>query len=197
VTLLRPALERAIRDLLAQRARFALVGGLAVSVRCEPRFTRDLDLVVAVASDREAETLVHALAGAGYRALSLLEQETAHRLATVRLVPPGEPGEQGVVIDLLFASSGIESVVVVAAEPVEVFPGVILPVASVGHLIAMKLLARDDRSRPQDVADLRELLRVAGPAELEQARSAVAEIHRRGFNRNRDLIRALADLLAE
>jgi hypothetical protein len=39
--------------------RFALVGGLAVSVRAEVRFTRDVDLAVAVSSDAEAESLVH------------------------------------------------------------------------------------------------------------------------------------------
>jgi hypothetical protein len=32
-----------------------LVGGLAVSVRTEPRFTRDVDLVVAISDDHAAE----------------------------------------------------------------------------------------------------------------------------------------------
>jgi len=44
-----------------QHQAWALVGGLAVSVRTEPRFTRDLDLAVAVADDRAAEDLVHRL----------------------------------------------------------------------------------------------------------------------------------------
>jgi hypothetical protein len=49
----------AIRDELARRGRlFALVGGLAVSVRAEVRFTRDVDLVVLVADDSEAEWLI-------------------------------------------------------------------------------------------------------------------------------------------
>jgi hypothetical protein len=33
------------------------VGGLAVSSRCEPRFTRDLDLAVASPDDAAAEAL--------------------------------------------------------------------------------------------------------------------------------------------
>lgn len=41
-----------------QREAWALVGGLAVSVRTEPRFTRDLDLAVAVSNDREAESIL-------------------------------------------------------------------------------------------------------------------------------------------
>lgn len=41
-----------IADLLDQKGfAWAVIGGLAVSVRAEPRFTRDVDLAVAVESD--------------------------------------------------------------------------------------------------------------------------------------------------
>lgn len=63
----------------------ALVGGLAVSVRCEPRFTRDVDLVAAVASDDVAESIVRALVGQGYEVQATSEQEAVGRLATVRV----------------------------------------------------------------------------------------------------------------
>ena len=42
------------------------------------------------------------------------------------------------------------------SEPLEIFPSVTLPVAQIGRLVALKLLARDDRSRPQDAIDLRD-----------------------------------------
>lgn len=45
----------------AQRQPWALVGGLAVSVRTEPRFTRDIDFAMAVADDDEAEAIVYSL----------------------------------------------------------------------------------------------------------------------------------------
>lgn len=52
-------LESALRDLVGRLtdlgSRFAVVGGLAVSARTEPRFTRDADVCVAVHSDAEAE----------------------------------------------------------------------------------------------------------------------------------------------
>ena len=48
------ALRKAVADLNAIRARWALVGGLAVSARTIPRFTKDLDFAVAVADDGEA-----------------------------------------------------------------------------------------------------------------------------------------------
>lgn len=77
----------AICDELARRKRrFALVGGLAVSVRAEVRFTRDVDLVVLVADDAEAESLILELRSAGYSAVASVEHETQHRLATIRLM---------------------------------------------------------------------------------------------------------------
>jgi len=39
-------------------AAYALVGGLAVSARTEPRFTKDLDLAIAATEDREPETFI-------------------------------------------------------------------------------------------------------------------------------------------
>ena len=62
---------------------------MAVSVRAEPRFTRDIDLAVAVADDASAETLVSSLQGRGYSLQLSLEQAAIGRLATVRLLAPG------------------------------------------------------------------------------------------------------------
>lgn len=143
-------LSRLTADLAALRQPCALVGGLAVSARSEPRFTRDVDVAVAVSDDATAERLVHALAGRGYSVLASLEQEDVGRLATVRL---GAPPEDGVVVDLLFASSGIEPEIVAAAEALEVLPGVTVPVARAGHLVAQKVLAENPH-RPQDRADI-------------------------------------------
>jgi hypothetical protein len=40
---------------------FALIGGLAVRARGEPRYTRDVDLAVSVDDDEEAERPLYAL----------------------------------------------------------------------------------------------------------------------------------------
>ena len=71
--------------------------------------------------------------------------------------------DTGIVVDLLFASSGIEPEIVAAAQPLEVVAELRVSVARTGHLIAMKLLARDDRHRPADADDLRALATVADP----------------------------------
>lgn len=188
------ALRRAGRDLETLGRRWALIGGLAVSARTEPRFTRDADLVVLVSDDRDAEALVVSLQAAGYRLTAAMEQEATARLAAVRLVPEGET-DNGVVLDLLFASSGIEPEIVATAEVLEALPGFRIPVAQRGHLIALKLLARDDRSRPQDLADLRVLLTAAGAEDVETARRALGLVIERGFHRGRDLVGDLETLL--
>jgi len=82
--------------------------------------------------------------------------------------------------------------IVIAAEPIEVFPGVIVPVACVGHLAALKVLSQDDQTRPQDTIDLRSLAKVADDAEVARAREAAAIIEQRGFARGRDLQAAIA-----
>lgn len=58
------SVERALRDFLKVRpddVAIALVGGIAVSTRVEPRFTRDLDFAVAVANDDEATSYIFRL----------------------------------------------------------------------------------------------------------------------------------------
>ena len=177
-------------DLRDLARRFALVGGLAVSARTEPRLTRDADLVVLVTGDRDAEALVHDLQGRGWRVTTAIEQDVAGRLATVRLALAGAD-VRGAVVDLLFASSGIEPEIVGAADPIEVIPGFTIPVARLGHLIALKVLARDDRTRPQDRVDLAALLGRADAAAVGEARDSLALVTRRGFHRGRDLLGAL------
>ena len=184
------ALERSLHTIVGHLRRldrrFALVGGLAVSARAEPRLTRDADLAVAVHDDHDAETLVLDLRSAGYEVAASVEQEATCRLATIRLVP-SNPGDR-LVTDLLFASSGIEDEIVRAADDIVVFAGLTVPVASVGHLMAMKLLARDDRRRPADADDLRALAAVAQGSDWAQARDAAELIIERGFARDRDLV---------
>ena len=195
MTALADALRLATDELRAKGASFALIGGLAVSVRTEPRFTRDVDLAVAVASDGEAEALVHSLLTGGWHVLAQIEQDGTSRLATTRLEPPPGKVPEGVVVDLLFASSGLEPEIVAAAEPLTVLEGVVVPVASVAHLLALKILAQDERTRPQDRVDAQALLAVAKPADIEETRACLTRIHERGFQRGKDLQREFEDLL--
>lgn len=194
MTSLEQALRRLAADLADVEASFALVGGLAVSTRAEPRLTRDADVAVSVPDDSGAETVIHRLVAKGYHPAALLEQEAGDRLATVRLIHRDRPD---VVVDLLFASSGIEPEIVDLADDLEVLPGLVIPVAKTGHLIAMKLLARDDRLRPADADDLNALATVAASEDWSLARTAIRLISKRGFDRGVDLERGLEALSAD
>lgn len=176
------ALGALAADLAALEVRWALVGGLAVSARAEPRTTRDLDVAIAVDTDREAEAIVNGLVARGYRLDTVLEQTATNRMATARLLTPGG-GLDSFVADLLFASSGIEPELVARAEPVEMVEGVGVPIALLAHLLALKVLA----GRPQDLADAESLLRVSTQEDLEVTRYSLELIAARGYHRGKDL----------
>jgi hypothetical protein len=61
---------------------FAVVGGIAASARGEPRFTRDVDVAVAVSGDEQAEAVLFQLGRLGYVVRATVEHDVAKRLAT-------------------------------------------------------------------------------------------------------------------
>ena len=203
------ALIQLASHLEALRIRWALIGGLAVSALAEPRTTGDVDVVISLTGDQEAERAALDLHARGYQIYSVLEH-VAGRISTVRLLAPGTVRPR-ILVDLLFASSGIETEIAALAEPLEVVSGLEIPVARVGHLLAMKVLAAKE-ARPRDFEDARQLLRVASAEDLHLAResleprapsgqgptrdSAGSElIAKRGFDRDKDLQGELARLL--
>jgi nucleotidyltransferase AbiEii toxin of type IV toxin-antitoxin system len=194
VTRLEQALVRLSGDLQALDLRWALVGGLAVSIRAEPRTTQDLDISVAVSGDQEAERITLDLKLRGYQPHDVQPflENSDGRLCATRLLAPGLAQDPDVVgVDLLFASSGVEEEVVAAAELREIVGGVYLPIATIGHLIALKVLA----GRSKDKTDVRSLLQRASLEELQRARETLELIDRRGFHRGKDLQAELARLL--
>lgn len=185
------ALAAAAQALQQRHERFALVGGLAVSIHGEVRFTRDVDLAVAVADDGAAERLVYGLRAEGFEPFASVEHDERERLSTVRLLSP-----LGVKIDLIFASSGIEAEVVERAVIIDV-PGTgPLPVACVEELVAMKTLSMTNR-RLQDRIDAQRLLESPSGVDLDRVRANLGLIRERGYDRGEDLEGKLASLLEE
>ena len=132
---------------------------------------------------------MHRLRSRDYAPVEVLEQDYVKRLSGVRLACGGSD----VVVDLLFASSGIESEVVASADRLEVLPRLTVPVATTPHLIALKVLA----GRSQDLTDLGYLIPSASSAELDAACEAVKLIQARGFNRGQDVVVDLETLIAD
>ena len=170
------------RELESLRIAYAVVGGLAASARGEARFTRDIDVALLVDDDAQAEQCIHDFVRKGYLVVATVEQEATHRLATARLRHP-----DGIVCDLVFATSGIEKETVESAQHIELFPGLVVPTASAEAVIAMKVLSATSR-RPRDLGDIQAMLR-ADP-DLDHARvvSLLELIAKRGYARGQDLV---------
>ena len=139
-----------VLDVLAQLGiPHMLIGGLAVSVRAEPRATKDIDLSVLVAP-AEARQLTENMDALGFRA-------TAHGEAgpgsVIRYVRTGIDGIDRWV-DVLCAGTPFEERALARAST-ERLLGRDLPVATAEDLVILKLLA----GRPQDWADVDVLLR--------------------------------------
>jgi len=190
VTRIEKALIRVDKDLSELKVQWALVGGFALAARGVPRATFDLDIAVAVENDSEAENLIRSLRERSYSIKESIEQEAAGRLATVRLIAPDD---LGIGVDLLFASSGIETEIVEMAEILEIFEGLKIPVAATGHILIMKILA----GRPYDLEDAKRLFAFTTEGDLELARQAADLISQRGFDRRKNLAEELEQALRQ
>lgn len=161
---------------------WCVVGGLAVAARTPARFTVDVDLAVAVSTDAQAEAVTMAFLARGFALVAALEHETTGRLASVRL--QRGPGEE---VDLMFALTGIEPEIVADAIAIELLSNRVARTATIGHLVATKVLSADDH-RPRDAQDLLALLAQADDRELARAERALRHIEQAGAGRGRDLL---------
>lgn len=129
---------------------YALIGGLAVSLRGEPRATLDVDLAVWVEADALGAT-VDALCHR-FRSVS---KDPAEFVRSTRVLPLMT--SQSVRADIVFGLLPTEREIVRRATPMTV-AGTSVRVASVEDLILMKLVSERER----DQEDARRLLRRFG-----------------------------------
>jgi hypothetical protein len=141
---LRITLADAVGFLNAQSVPYALIGGLATSLRGRPRATVDVDLVIVVEMDRVV-ALIAALDQTNFRALF----DDAAEVAQQALLLPLRHKITKVKVDLAIGLSGFERQAVARAEQLEM-GGELVSVATAEDLVLMKVLA----GRPQDEQDL-------------------------------------------
>lgn len=191
-------LEAAIRKVVSffevNKYHYALVGGLAVSFRTIERTTKDVDLALSVADDKEAELIIRSLQNLGFQPVTLLENKKHRKISTVRLL---SDTYQGIFIDLLFCTSGIEKEVVETAEKIEILKDLYVNVASTSSLIAMKTLSSTHKQRRQDLLDLDNLIREANDEELKEAKKLILLIQTREFNDGKNLSEHFSLLLKD
>lgn len=178
-------LQQVRDDLEECGASWALVGALGVAAWSEARATFDMDVAVS-ADPSQARTLVECLITRGY-ALEASFGQAMHSLAIA--------GGPDLRLDLLFGFSGIEDRVVQHAVSLEVLPGLSLPVAHRGDLMALKLLAAREPERGHDLADARRLLQRASSGELDHSRAAMELMRRRGTPNSDGLVEIFEELL--
>lgn len=89
-----------IESLNANRVRYLVVGGYAMAAHGHPRYTKDLDVWIEVASDN-ADRIVQALTDFGFGQLALKATDFLDEGAVIQL---GYPPHR---IDLLTAATGV------------------------------------------------------------------------------------------
>jgi hypothetical protein len=163
--------RRALRALNRADVPYAVIGATALGVRGLPRFTADLDVVVA------EEDAFAALDDAGFAAETEVER--------------GEPPEAMYVmrhgkgqVDVLIASAEPESTVIAEAPRAQVF-GVEAPVASLEHLVLMYLYS----NQPRHLGDLARIV-VETTADLAAVERYLAEVHPEMLSVFRDRVHA-------
>lgn len=181
------ALRRLDFDFRSQHVPWALVGGIAIALRVLPRTTEDVDVILAVSGDEETQRIAGFLISRGWRP----EREFNNQHGQIASMRMRGPGRSDIILDLLVAATGIEAEVAASAEPVVVVQEIEMPVATVASLLALKILAGRDKDRQ----DIEALVEAATPRDIRDARRLLELIERRGFDRDKDLLDALDQLL--
>ena len=161
-----PTLADAIAMLESHGLPGALIGGLAVSLRGQPRMTVDVDLVIEAGVD-DALRLITNLPGTPFEPLFAGVEE----VVAAAFILPLRHRSTGIRVDLAIGMSGFEREAIGRATRIAVGAGSV-PVVAVEDLLVMKALA----GRPQDEADIRGLV----------------DLHRESIDWNRCLATATA-----
>lgn len=127
---------------------YALIGGYAVGIYAEPRFTKDIDFLV-VPSRKNAKALLVALTEYGAPVDNLTEKD----LATPGLLYVF--GISPLRVDILNRIEGVDVRKIVKSVRRVRISGVMVRVVELADLIELKKVA----NRPQDRADIRNLQR--------------------------------------
>jgi hypothetical protein len=145
---LRTTLADAVTLLSSRGISYALIGGLAASLRGQPRVTADVDMVIAV-DVAAALDLAATLGGSPFMPLFDDVTEVIQRA----FILPLRHRATGVKVDLAIGLSGFERQVIARAN-VEALASQSVSVATAEDLVIMKVLA----GRPQDDQDVEGML---------------------------------------
>jgi len=136
-----------LRALERHKVRYIVIGGYAVGIHAEPRYTKDLDLLIEP-SALNAKRVLKALNEFGAPTDNLTEKDLAvPGLLYVFGIPP-------LRVDILNRIIGVNAALMIKRGKKIKIKDTVLKVVSLPDLIKLKKLA----DRPQDRADLVKLL---------------------------------------
>jgi len=122
---------------------YAIVGGIAVGVWGEPRFTQDVDVTVLVPPGEESEVIGEILSHFTPRMADAKEFALKHRVLLVK-------SKRGCDVDISFGLPGYEEEVIRRAVDYEIEEGKRVKVCCAEDLIIHKAIS----GRPQDWGDI-------------------------------------------
>jgi len=143
-------LQRLVRALDQIQVPYAVIGGVAVSIRSVPRFTKDVDAVIWV-GESGWDTLLEKLNKQGLKARATDPIGFARHNRLLLLVD-----EDGVEVDLSFGALPFEEEMIRNAEPIEISPGCTASIATAEALVIMKAIAW----RNKDKLDIQEIVSI-------------------------------------
>jgi len=123
---------------------YAVIGGIATTVRGEPRFTADVDVVVGIDLDR-ALRLIDSIERSPFRPLFTDVAEVVQRA----FILPLRHVATGIRVDMAIGLTGFERQLIARATEAQL-GGRSVPVATAEDLILLKVLA----GRPRDIEDV-------------------------------------------
>lgn len=134
--------------LFTNKIPYAIIGGTALPRWGEPRFTKDVDLVVMVPLDNGTEKFIHRLLGKfSSRVPNLIAFGRQTRMVLIRASNQCE-------VDISLGIPGYEDEVIRRAFDYKLEPGKVVRVCSAEDLIIHKCVS----GRPQDMADINGIL---------------------------------------
>jgi predicted nucleotidyltransferase len=153
---LQTTLFDAVELLQSRGINYALIGGLAATLRGQPRVTADVDLVIAADVDAAL-----AILGSIERTKFAPLFDRAEEVVQAAFILPLRHRQTGVKLDLSLGLSGFETQLIARAGQVDLGP-VSVAVAQAEDLIVMKTLA----GRPRDDQDVQGIM-VVHAADLD------------------------------
>lgn len=141
-------LEKIAREFDRLKIPYMVIGGQAVLVYGEPRFTKDIDITLGVGA-QDAEKILNILTQIGFQP----SKEDPIEFAKRTFVLPSVDTETGIPVDFAFSFSEYEAQAIARAKPIQ-FGSVLVRIVALEDLIIHKVVA----GRPRDLEDVNVLL---------------------------------------